>query len=171
VQVRARAGRRRAREVQLAFTDRGGDRHPFGDARAERGLRRTAKVSLDHMRAWRKLRARALAQHADTIFVMCWGIHWKTSAPGAIDADQLAKNIAQLIEQGGKAMAAYFTLPRLPASVGKTPSTKALAEALGVKASEIGFGAHRPSAFSAGAPFVLAPLRDLAAMARATGIS
>ena len=29
-------------------------------------------------------------------------------APGAIDADQLAKNIAQLIEQGGKAMAAYL---------------------------------------------------------------
>ena len=29
-------------------------------------------------------------------------------APGAIDADQLAKNIARLIEQGGKAMAAYL---------------------------------------------------------------
>jgi spore germination protein YaaH len=27
----------------------------------------------------------ALSQSADTIFVMCWGIHWSTSAPGAID--------------------------------------------------------------------------------------
>jgi spore germination protein YaaH len=27
----------------------------------------------------------ALSQHADTIFVMAWGIHWRTSAPGAID--------------------------------------------------------------------------------------
>jgi len=27
----------------------------------------------------------ALSQVADTIFVMCWGIHWSTSSPGAID--------------------------------------------------------------------------------------
>ena len=27
----------------------------------------------------------ALAQHADYIFVMAWGIHWGTSAPGALD--------------------------------------------------------------------------------------
>src|ERR1044071_3757194 len=32
----------------------------------------------------------------------------KPPAPGVIDPDQLAKNIAQLIEQGGKAMAAYL---------------------------------------------------------------
>jgi trans-2,3-dihydro-3-hydroxyanthranilate isomerase len=82
--------------------------------------------------------------------------------------EQVGEIVCVARHRKGKAMAAYFTLPRLPASVGKTPSTKALAEALGVKASEIGFGAHRPSAFSAGAPFVLAPLRDLAAMARAT---
>jgi trans-2,3-dihydro-3-hydroxyanthranilate isomerase len=68
----------------------------------------------------------------------------------------------------GKAMAAYFTMPRLPAPFGKPPSAKALAEGLGLKASEIGFGAHRPCVYSAGAPFVFAPLRDLAAMARAT---
>jgi spore germination protein YaaH len=27
----------------------------------------------------------ALAQHADWVFVMAWGIHWQTSAPGAVD--------------------------------------------------------------------------------------
>ncbi len=28
----------------------------------------------------------ALSAQADTLFVMCWGIHWRTSGPGAIDA-------------------------------------------------------------------------------------
>jgi spore germination protein YaaH len=27
----------------------------------------------------------ALSQHVDTVFVMAWGIHWTTSAPGALD--------------------------------------------------------------------------------------
>ncbi|HZP71920.1 MAG TPA: glycosyl hydrolase family 18 protein [Gaiellaceae bacterium] len=27
----------------------------------------------------------AIAAQADTVFVMCWGIHWSTSVPGAID--------------------------------------------------------------------------------------
>ncbi|HEX8645399.1 MAG TPA: glycosyl hydrolase family 18 protein [Thermoleophilaceae bacterium] len=27
----------------------------------------------------------ALAQHADTVFVMAWGVHWTTSRPGALD--------------------------------------------------------------------------------------
>ena len=68
----------------------------------------------------------------------------------------------------GQAMAAYFTLPRLPAPVGKAPSIKSLAEGLGLKAGEIGFGDHRPTVFSAGAPFVFVPIRDREAMARAS---
>jgi trans-2,3-dihydro-3-hydroxyanthranilate isomerase len=69
-----------------------------------------------------------------------------------------------------QAMAAYFTLPRLPAPAGKPPSIKALAEALGLKAADIGFADHRPTAFSAGAPFVFVPVRGLEAMARAKPI-
>ena len=41
----------------------------------------------------------ALAQHADTIFVMCWGIHWKTSAPGAIDDMTWASQVATYVSQ------------------------------------------------------------------------
>lgn len=67
----------------------------------------------------------------------------------------------------GQAMAAYFTLPRLPEPAGKPPSVKALAVGLGLKNADIGFGDHRPTVFSAGAPFVLVPLASLDAMARA----
>ena len=70
----------------------------------------------------------------------------------------------------GQAMAAYFTLPRLPAPAGKPPSTKSLAEGLGLKPADIGFGDHRPTVFSAGAPFCFVPIRNLEAMARATPI-
>jgi len=72
--------------------------------------------------------------------------------------------------RAGQAMAAYFTLPRLPAPAGKPPSIKALAEGLGLRPADIGFGDHRPTAFSAGAPFVYVPLRDRAAMAMAKPI-
>ena len=41
----------------------------------------------------------ALAQHADTIFVMCWGIHWKTSGPGAIDDMTWASQVATYVSQ------------------------------------------------------------------------
>ena len=67
----------------------------------------------------------------------------------------------------GQAMAAYFTLPRLPESVGDAPPAALLAEGLGLDAGDIGFGAHRPTVLSAGTPFVFAPLKNLAAMARA----
>lgn len=66
-----------------------------------------------------------------------------------------------------QAMAAYFTLPRLPEAVGETPSDATLAAGLGLDLADIGFGAHRPTLYSAGAPFVFAPLSGLAAMARA----
>jgi spore germination protein YaaH len=36
----------------------------------------------------------ALAAQADSLFVMCWGIHWRTSAPGAIDDWSWASQVA-----------------------------------------------------------------------------
>ncbi len=39
----------------------------------------------------------ALAQQADTIFVMSWGIHWSTSAPGAIDDLPWATQVANYV--------------------------------------------------------------------------
>ncbi len=41
----------------------------------------------------------ALAQQADTLFVMCWGIHWKTSGPGAIDDMTWASQVATYVSQ------------------------------------------------------------------------
>ena len=70
----------------------------------------------------------------------------------------------------GQAMAAYFTLPRLPEGVGEPPSDAALAAGLGLDPSDIGFGAHRPTLYSAGVPFLFAPVAGLAAMARARPI-
>src|SRR5277367_2345005 len=42
----------------------------------------------------------------------------------------------------GQAMAAYFTLPRLPERLGEAPSKVSLAADLGLQAEDIGFDAH-----------------------------
>jgi len=39
----------------------------------------------------------ALSYQADTIFVMCWGIHWRTSTPGAIDDMTWANQVAAYV--------------------------------------------------------------------------
>ena len=39
----------------------------------------------------------ALAAQADTIFVMAWGIHWRTSTPGAIDDWSWASQVANYV--------------------------------------------------------------------------
>jgi trans-2,3-dihydro-3-hydroxyanthranilate isomerase len=67
----------------------------------------------------------------------------------------------------GQAMAAYFTLPRLPQAAGEAPSAEALASDLGLSASDIGFGAHRPTMYGAGTSNLFVPVASLAAMARA----
>lgn len=67
----------------------------------------------------------------------------------------------------GQAMAAYFTAPRLPQSAGEPPADDALAAGLGLAASDIGFGVHRPTVYSAGNPHLFVPLAGLEAMARA----
>jgi spore germination protein YaaH len=40
----------------------------------------------------------ALSQHADHIFVMAWGIHWTTSAPGAPDDIQWVKGVVDYVK-------------------------------------------------------------------------
>ena len=66
-----------------------------------------------------------------------------------------------------QAMAAWFTLPKLPLPAGEAPSVERLAAALGLEAADIGFDAHVPSVFSAGTPFTFIPVASLAAMAKA----
>jgi trans-2,3-dihydro-3-hydroxyanthranilate isomerase len=60
-----------------------------------------------------------------------------------------------------------FDLPRTPETVGPAPSRDALAAALGLLPSEIGFENHQPSVASAGVPFVLVPVRNLTVIGRA----
>ncbi|HEV3043185.1 MAG TPA: PhzF family phenazine biosynthesis protein [Roseiarcus sp.] len=66
-----------------------------------------------------------------------------------------------------QAPAAYFTLPRLPEPIGEAPPVEALALLLGLAPADIGFGAHRPSVYSAGTPFMFVPIADRAALAKA----
>jgi trans-2,3-dihydro-3-hydroxyanthranilate isomerase len=67
----------------------------------------------------------------------------------------------------GQGPRAHFTLPRLPESTGDAPDADTIAAALGLSVDEIGFGAHRPSAFSAGVPYIFVPVRDRAAIGKA----
>ena len=60
-----------------------------------------------------------------------------------------------------------FDLPRLPEEAGHAPSRDAIAAALGLTLSEIGFENHQPSVASAGVPFTFVPLRNLDVIARA----
>jgi trans-2,3-dihydro-3-hydroxyanthranilate isomerase len=61
---------------------------------------------------------------------------------------------------------ARFTLPQLPAMVGEAPDAAATAAALGLDVSEIG-GGLPGGQWSAGLPFILVPVKGLAAIARA----
>jgi trans-2,3-dihydro-3-hydroxyanthranilate isomerase len=67
----------------------------------------------------------------------------------------------------GKAMAAYFTLPRLPEPGGEAPSDEILAADLDLDVADIGFGAHRPTLYGAGTSNLFIPIASLAAMAKA----
>jgi trans-2,3-dihydro-3-hydroxyanthranilate isomerase len=67
----------------------------------------------------------------------------------------------------GKAMAAYFTLPRLPQTLGEPPSNEELAANLGLSPAEIGFGAHRPTTYGAGTPNLFVPVANLEAIGKA----
>ena len=62
---------------------------------------------------------------------------------------------------------ASFTLPKPPEKLGALDDRAGLAAALGLQESEIGFGAHRPSLFSAGVTFPMAPIATRAAVDRA----
>ncbi len=67
----------------------------------------------------------------------------------------------------GAASFAEFATPRLAQPAGRDPSVEAAARAIGLSPEEVGFGAHRPSLFSVGVTFVMIPVVDAAALARA----
>ncbi len=68
----------------------------------------------------------------------------------------------------GQALAAYFELPKLPERLqGEPPSIVEIAAGLGLEPEDIGFDGHKPSLYSAGAPFLFVPVRSLHAIGRA----
>jgi trans-2,3-dihydro-3-hydroxyanthranilate isomerase len=60
-----------------------------------------------------------------------------------------------------------FALPRLPQRLGTPADDAALARGLGLAESDIGYGTHRPSIYSAGVAFACVPLRDRDTVTRA----
>ncbi len=65
---------------------------------------------------------------------------------------------------GDSLVYAQVALPAPPRSPRVAPSAAALAAALCLPETEIGFGAHRPSVFDAGAAFLFAPVKTRAAL-------
>lgn len=67
----------------------------------------------------------------------------------------------------GSASFAEFSAPKLSEPAGADPTLEACAKALGLSLDDIGFGKHAPSLFSAGVPFVMIPVADIATLGRA----
>jgi trans-2,3-dihydro-3-hydroxyanthranilate isomerase len=62
---------------------------------------------------------------------------------------------------------ASFILPALPQDIGAPPPDADLAQALGLAAADIGFGAFQPCCWSAGVPYTFVPMTSLDAVGRA----
>nr|WP_316654844.1 PhzF family phenazine biosynthesis protein [uncultured Gellertiella sp.] len=60
----------------------------------------------------------------------------------------------------GEVSFAEFDLPRRSVQMGAAPPREALADALGIRSTEIGFENHVPSLWSAGVPYLLVPIHD-----------
>ncbi len=71
-------------------------------------------------------------------------------------------------QRPGGAAHAEFDAPKLPEPSAGVPPVDLLAAALGLIPSEIGLENHRPSAYTAGLPFVFVPVQTLDAIARAS---
>lgn len=73
------------------------------------------------------------------------------------------------IEQREAGLFARLSAAVMPEPWTNVPSDKKIAEALGLKPQQIGFGVHRPSVFDPGNhPMLYIPLKDRAALAEAT---
>jgi trans-2,3-dihydro-3-hydroxyanthranilate isomerase len=73
----------------------------------------------------------------------------------------------EVSQRPGRAARGLFTVPKLSERLEWVPDMAAVTQAVGLDPLDIGFAAHGPSAWSAGVPFVMLPVRDLAAIGRA----
>jgi trans-2,3-dihydro-3-hydroxyanthranilate isomerase len=98
------------------------------------------------------------------------------AGPGDFDRQIVLEEEAGLVPvrvwRKGTETRAEFVAPVLPHAVaGATLAAPAtLAEALGLAAADIGFGAHRPGLWQGGPRFLYAPIASLEALARARPI-
>lgn len=67
----------------------------------------------------------------------------------------------------GEATYAEFDLPKLPEEMPAPRDREAVASAVGLIGSDIGFDNHKPTNFDAGVPYGFVPVRDRATLARA----
>lgn len=73
-----------------------------------------------------------------------------------------------LTQRNERLQRARLTVARLPEEGATPPGVEALAEALMLDASDLLDAEHRPRSFSCGTPFVIVPVRDIAALSRAS---
>ena len=87
----------------------------------------------------------------------------------AFGLEERIGTVSCVIETGtdGRSGRARFKLPVLPTYLGEAPKADALAEALGLSPSEIGFNRHGPSRHGAGPAFTFVPLGSREALDRA----
>jgi len=71
------------------------------------------------------------------------------------------------LHAGGAGGHAWFDAPKLPLSLDRALNIEHIAAALSLSTDDIGFEAHIPSAYGAGADFVFIPVRNLEAIGRA----
>jgi trans-2,3-dihydro-3-hydroxyanthranilate isomerase len=97
-------------------------------------------------------------------------------APGLLAAQDLRIVLEEAIgdivcvvrHRKGRALAAYFDLPKLPERLDAAPPFNLeIAAGFGLSLDDIGFDAHQPSLYSAGAPYLFVPVRSLEAIGRA----
>lgn len=62
---------------------------------------------------------------------------------------------------------AHFMIPKLPSRLTPPKDSAAIAAALGLAVSDIGFDRHVPTVYSAGVPFTFVPIASMDAIARA----
>ena len=75
------------------------------------------------------------------------------------------------IASGQRGGHGIFDVPRIPEPLGVSLDRELIAAALGLAPAEIGFENHQPTAFSAGAPYIYVPVRNLDVIGRAAPVA
>lgn len=86
---------------------------------------------------------------------------------GIVLEEKIGKVSCTVRHMPGRAHHAYFIVPNLPSRTGLPRKNEDIAAALSLEPSDIGFGRHVASIYSAGVAFTFVPVAGQAALARA----